>query len=131
MSSSNTGAVLVSVLAFLKIKLSPAALNALHFAIRKAAHFTAYGMLSALFFRAARGPLPNTMWRARWALAALAICVVTASADEIHQLFTPGRGGSGWDVLLDMAGALFAQLLILAWYLGKPGRAPRKAATRM
>lgn len=128
--SGNTGAVLVSILAFLKIKLSVAKLQLLHYAVRKSAHFIAYGMLSALFFRAVRGPLPKTMWRPLWAIVGLAVCLATASADEFHQLFTPGRGGSARDVMLDMTGAVFAQLLLLAWYLGKPGRAPARARLR-
>ena len=121
----NTGAVLATVLGWLHLKLSPAALYAVHFGIRKGAHFLAYGVLSALFFRAVRGPLPEVMWRLTWALSALAICFVTASSDEIHQLYTPGRGGNYRDVLLDMAGSLFAQLVILIVYLGKTGRQPR------
>jgi VanZ family protein len=115
----NTGSVLSTVLGWLHLKLSPAGLYALHYGIRKGAHFFAYGVLSALFFRAVRGPLPEALWRVSWALTALAICFVTASSDEIHQLYTPGRGGTYRDVLLDMAGALFAQLVILIVYLGK------------
>jgi VanZ family protein len=121
-SAGQTGVVLTTLLAWLDVKLSSAGMLVLHFAIRKSAHFIAYGVLSALFFRAVRGPLPDTMWRVSWALVALAICMVTASADEVNQSLTPGREGAVRDVMLDMAGALFAQLLILVAYLGKAGR---------
>jgi VanZ family protein len=124
--ATHTGGALVTLLSWLHVKLTIPQMNALHFGIRKFAHFFAYGVLSALFFRALRGPLPSTMWRMKWALLALAICLVTASSDEIHQLYTPGRGGSWKDVLLDMTGALFAQLLILVVYLGRPGRVPKR-----
>ena len=123
--ASHTGGVLVTLLSWLHLKLSVHSLHLLHCAIRKSAHFVAYAILSALFFRAVRGPLPPTMWRPLWALMALGVCLAVSSGDEFHQLYTPGRGGSAWDVLLDMTGAFFAQLLILAAYLGKPGRARR------
>lgn len=126
-ASDHTGSLLFTVLGWLGIKASATQLVLLHYLIRKASHFVVYGVLSALFFRAFRGPLPDTMWRITWPQLALAVCLVTASADEIHQLYTPGRGGSVWDVVLDMAGALFAQLVILVVYLGKKGR---KAAVR-
>ena len=57
-------------------------------------------------------------------LLALAVCLLTSSADEIHQLFTPGRTGAGKDVLLDMTGALFTQLMIIAAISGKRNRHP-------
>lgn len=118
--------MLGTILGWLHVKLSASALAALHFGIRKSAHFVAYGVLSALFFRAVRGPLPEVMWRVTWAFIALGICLVTASSDEIHQLYTPGRGSSYRDVVLDMAGALFAQLVILIVYLGKAGRRAKR-----
>jgi len=126
-SARNTGGVLLRILACLHIQVSVGTLNALHFAIRKGMHFFAYGVLSALYFRAFRGPGPQLQWKAQWVGAALIICMATASLDEWHQGMTPGRGGSWWDVLLDMCGALFVQLLILAWYWRRPGR---RAPTR-
>jgi VanZ family protein len=111
--------VLLRILDLLHIKVSTGTLNALHFGVRKGMHFFAYGVLSALYFRALRGPLPRPRWKAWWAGAALAICLVAGSVDEWHQGMTPGRGGSWWDVVLDTSGALFAQLLLLAVYFGK------------
>lgn len=123
--ASHTGGVLVAILTFLHVKMSVAGLAMLHHLIRKSAHFTAYGILSALFFRAVRGPLPEVMWKISWPLIALGVCLVTSSSDEIHQFFTPGREGTYRDVMLDMSGALFAQLVILVVYLGKAGRRPK------
>ena len=114
MGADSTGSVLHSVLGWLHIRVTPATFMVLHFAIRKCAHFTAYGVLSALFFRAFRGTdVAPQMWKARYALLALAVCLLTASSDEIHQTFTPGRTGNWHDVALDMIGASFVQCAIL------------------
>jgi VanZ family protein len=116
-SAGHTGSFLKSILAWLHVKVTATEMLALHYAIRKCAHFTAYGVLSALFFRAVRGPERRSAWQWSWALITLAICLATASADEIHQAFTPGREGNYRDVLLDMAGATFVQLVILVVYV--------------
>lgn len=67
-----------------------------------AAHFVAFSVLAALVWwavgRGARGR----------ALAISAAVAFYGVADEIHQLFVPGRCGSAWDVLTDASGALFA-----------------------
>jgi VanZ family protein len=112
--AGNTGATLRGVLRFLNISISEPQFQVLHYLVRKAAHFSAYAALSALFFRALRGtdayPL---IWKLRYALIPLAICFVTASSDEIHQTFTKGRTGNWHDVMLDMIGAAFIQVAIL------------------
>jgi len=113
-SAAHTGGVLMQILKFLHIELTGHQFASLHFLIRKSAHFTAYAILSGLFFRAWRGISRQQGWRVIWMLLALAVCIVTSSADEIHQLFTPGRTGAGKDVLLDMSGALFTQIIIVA-----------------
>jgi VanZ family protein len=113
-SASNTNIVLVRIIDLLHLKLTHAQFISLHFLIRKSAHFGAYALLSGLFFRALRGRGFVHAWQFKWMLFAVAVCFVTASADEVHQLFTPGRTGAGKDVLLDMSGALFMQLVIVS-----------------
>jgi len=81
-----------------------------HSAIRKAAHLTEYGILSALLLRAFRAE-SSRKWDLRWALAAVAISAAVAGLDEWHQLFVPGRSGSPYDVMLDTIGAALAQVL--------------------
>ena len=61
-----------------------------------------YAVLAALWRPALGG-----VW------APLALALLTASLDELRQLFTPGRGGSVYDVLLDSAAA-GAVLLLMA-----------------
>jgi len=114
LGAENTGSILAQLLVWLHIKITPLGFEALHYFIRKCAHFLAYGILSALFFRAFRGSDRHAkIWKARYALCALAVCLVTASSDEIHQMFTPGRTGNWHDVVLDMIGATFMQCAIL------------------
>lgn len=110
LAATNTGAFLKGLLRALGLELSDGTLLFIHIAIRKSAHVCVYAVLSALWFRAWRSGSPG--WRMQWALLALAVCLLTASADETRQAFTPGRGGSPWDVALDMSGAALAQGLI-------------------
>lgn len=74
----------------------------IHLIIRKAAHFGAY---TVFFLILVSGPLRG---RPYWALL---LCLALASADEIHQLYVPGRTGSAYDVAVDFSGALFGRFL--------------------
>lgn len=76
--------------------------------LRKAAHFTEYALLAALWWRALR-----TRLDARAALGvAFGIAVAYAVTDELHQTFVETRVGSPIDVLIDTAGAAAAMALI-------------------
>ena len=75
----------------------------LHHFVRKNAHFFIYFVLGMLVRRALRlseirGKKGNVL--------ALAICIVYAISDELHQLFVPGRGAQVKDVVIDSTGAL-------------------------
>ena len=85
------------------------------FFIRKMAHFLEFALLSLLFsldlsllfsLRAA-----ESVKRLSLALLAIPASAVIAMTDEIIQRFSPGRGPSVKDVLLDTAGAAFAALI--------------------
>jgi VanZ family protein len=121
--AQNTGTVLGWVLRTFHFSITVKQFVFLHLMIRKSAHFCAYGLLSALFFRAWRGEVVMKRWRWRWALLALLVALLTASADELHQRFTPGRTGAVSDVELDMTGATFAQLVIVV-FTARPRRRP-------
>ena len=126
--AGNTGGVLQSILDLLHIRLSAPHFLTLHYLVRKCAHFTAYGILSALFFRAVRASdAARLIWKARYALIALGVCLLTSAGDEIHQSFTPGRTGTWHDVVLDMVGAAFVQAAIL--FVLSTRRAQRRWAT--
>jgi VanZ family protein len=77
--------------------------------LRKLAHMAEYGLLVFLWWRALRGPLAE-----RWAIAAaVAISLVYAGTDELHQSFVEGRHGTPVDVLIDSVGMAAVGLLLL------------------
>jgi VanZ family protein len=94
------------------VTLSPAQINKINFFLRKTGHITAYGLMSFLWFRAFRAHLGVSSGRAF--LYALGLCLLVSATDEGHQSLTRFRGGSGYDVLLDMAAAGLAALITLA-----------------
>jgi VanZ family protein len=112
-SGSNTAGLLQSIaVTIFGHRFAPDTAATLNFFIRKTAHVTEYGILSALTFRALRGG--KTSWNPRWATGAIVFAMLIASIDEIHQSFVPSRTGTWRDVLLDAAGAAIAQVLIRA-----------------
>jgi VanZ family protein len=112
-SGANTGSVLEHVIVWLLgHSVLPSTLDTMNFLIRKSAHLTEYGILSALAFRALRGQQES--WKPRWAIGAILLATCLASIDEFHQTFVPSRTGTWHDVVLDAAGATVAQILIRA-----------------
>lgn len=83
-----------------------------NFAVRKSAHATEYAVLGLLAFRATRlGDAGGADRARRQAVVALAVTLAVALADETRQSFSAARGGSPWDVVLDLAGATAAVAL--------------------
>ncbi len=83
-------------------------MQALHYFVRKNAHFIAYLILGLLSM--------NAVGRSGWSgkkrlLAVIIICVLYAGSDEFHQLFVPGRSGQVSDVLIDSLGSAAGILL--------------------
>jgi VanZ family protein len=104
-SAINTVKVIDPIIRFLIPGLSAASVDVCHMLIRKAAHFTEYGIL---FWLLIRGPMVRRPY------LALMLCVVYALTDEGHQVFVPGRTASLYDVALDSSGALFSHFLTTA-----------------
>jgi VanZ family protein len=101
-SSQDTGSWIEPILRWLLPWASNATIDVMHYAIRKAAHFTEYGILFLLLIR---GPMRgHTVW-------ALAACAAYALLDEGHQMFVPERTASMYDVALDFSGALFSHFV--------------------
>jgi VanZ family protein len=69
-------------------------------ALRKVAHAGEYAVLGALLVRALRRPG-----------SAVALGVLYAVSDEVHQALVPGRMGSPLDVAIDAAGVVLGVLL--------------------
>jgi VanZ family protein len=101
-SAVNTALVIEQILRWLAPTASAPTVAMVHGLIRKAAHFTNYGIL---FWLLIRGPMVGRPY------AALGICVLQAILDEGHQVFVPGRTASLYDVALDSTGALFSRYL--------------------
>jgi VanZ family protein len=103
--------------------LSEEALSILNVAIRKAGHFGGYALLGVLLARAL-----YHMWTPRraWvAAAALAVTVLWAGVDEVHQSFSPSRGAAVEDVILDSVGAACAIPVYLLWKRRKQPAPPQ------
>ena len=89
------------------------------FFIRKLAHFTEYGILSVLIYRAVtfeysvRGAklYRNMLYKKSFAISII-ITFLYACTDEFHQLFVNGRDGAMRDVLIDTCGGFIVLLLI-------------------
>jgi VanZ family protein len=116
------------------LHLPVARLDLLNAVLRKAGHCIGYAMLSFLAFRAMRGtflfvkfgfagwrsshayePLRQmglrALWQPWWAVMGFVVAMLTAMADEIHQMHLPGRTGAVHDMVLDSTAALAAQIL--------------------
>jgi len=101
-SAQETGSWIEPVLAWILPWASEHTIEVLHFAIRKMAHFTEYGILFLLLIR---GPMRGHTFMA------LAACAAYAMLDEGHQMLVPDRTASIYDVALDFSGALFSHFL--------------------
>ena len=82
---------------------TPAQIDLAHLIARKIGHMVEYAILAALWFRTlyAGRRLPFTSS----ARLALAISIVWAITDELHQSFVPSRTASAMDVIFDSTGA--------------------------
>lgn len=109
--TSFTAVMLHRFLALLHIQLSPAHFEALHFVVRKSAHFTEYGILSLLLY-VSLSAVPRFVWRPHIAFWSVVIAGLYSLTDEFHQIFVPNRGPSLKDCALDTTGALMAMLLV-------------------
>lgn len=104
-------------------KAEGTAFDRLHAFVRKSAHFLEYALLGALLLFTCRS---YTRLKRFW-FAPPCIAFLVAAFDEYIQNFTPGRGNSFADVLIDTAGAaagiLFAVFcLFVAFQIGRRRR---------
>ncbi len=78
--------------------------------IRKFAHFSEYALMGFLQYSILRCHLEK---RKVIYIFTVIWVAVSAAADEIHQLFVPGRWGSVSDVFLDICGGIFGILMCI------------------
>jgi len=122
MGSEHTSHFLRPIFARLFGPMTDAHWDLFHHILRKCGHFAGYGTLGLVWLRAwlrtfaARAQWTRLQWRTNAASLGILCTMLTASADEFHQTFLPGRTGCFSDVLLDTFGAmLFTVLLSLRW----------------
>jgi VanZ family protein len=116
-SSLNTSTVIRPLLLWLFPNLSDARAAAIHFFIRKVAHFTEYAILAFL----ARRAFITSSYRLiqqRWFQLGLLLVVIYGLLDEFHQSFVPSRTPSIYDSAIDVAGGL--TVLLICKLYGKP-----------
>ncbi|HEY6273659.1 MAG TPA: VanZ family protein [Terriglobales bacterium] len=119
-SAEHTGRILWKIVHVFLPGISSQHFDTLHFLVRKTAHFTSYGLLSFFAFFSWRATLPaRERWIIRWCNLALLLTLLAASLDEFHQSFIPSRTSSVRDVMLDMLGAFFFQIMIAIFVRGK------------
>jgi VanZ family protein len=80
--------------------------------VRKLGHAGGYALLALAWWRAFRGLLPR-MRPALAVAAAVAVSLVYAISDELHQTSVTGRHGSPVDVLVDAVGITVVALVAL------------------
>ena len=92
--------------------------NKLHVIVRKMAHFSIYtvlGIILSTFF----GIFINK--NGKRSVICLAIGVLYAISDEIHQIFVPGRTAKVMDVFIDTSGVIIGIVIviIIEWTMRK------------
>jgi VanZ family protein len=119
MSAAHTGAWLMALCDWLWGRVDESSVSTANIVLRKLGHFCGYGTLSLLFRRAwiITFRLRWTGPRSRLMFSASALAVVctffVACMDELHQSFLPGRTSSFHDVMLDTAGAVVFNWVIM------------------
>ena len=105
--TAQTGAFLLPLLKRLLPGAAPEQLAAMHWLARKTAHAFEYGVLAASWHWALAARKAFRGW-----LVPLALSILTAALDELHQATTLTRTGSAADVLLDAAGAATTLIVV-------------------
>lgn len=115
-SGENTGSLLYSIFHAIIPGLTREQFQPIHFLIRKTAHFTEYGILALLLFRAFRAGA-SRRWAWRWAIYSWLVVGGYALSDEFHQSFSQHRTASIYDSMIDTSGGITA--LLLFWLVCK------------
>jgi VanZ family protein len=112
MGAANTSRWLLDICHALWGQTDSPSFETVHFLLRKLGHFSGYGLLSLLFYKAWFATV-DLFWKGsrqglRFKAAGLAVfCTfLVASMDEWHQSFLAGRVSSFHDVMIDTCGAL-------------------------
>jgi len=124
-SAEHTGSVLEPILRRIIRSLTAEQFEAIHFFIRKSAHFTEYFVFCLLLYRGVRQGRQG--WRWTWGIAALFCAAGYSVLDEIHQAFVASRTASAYDSLLDSIGAFAAFAVLWVWFRFQRGQVKEPA----
>ena len=113
-SALNTSQVLRPLILWIFPNLSQARVAAIHFAIRKAAHFSEYAVMGLLAARAFSTSAKEFL-RQHWWLVSFITLVAYALLDELHQSFVPERTASIYDSAIDVVGGVTALFVYKLW----------------
>ena len=105
-SSHHSSTLFEPLMRWLFPLMSQLRIEEIHYVFRKCAHMAEFAVLAGLFWWAIRRTKDRAAghWAWRDAVLALALVVLYAASDEIHQRFVPGRTGQFSDVLVDTVG---------------------------
>lgn len=110
--------------------------DALEFPIRKLAHVTEYailaGLVSACTLNLQEVKQKRNIWNyPTYTSIAIAICVIYAATDELHQTIIPGRCGQAIDVVVDSIGIIIGAVIVATCHrYFKEKRQTRKHSNR-
>jgi VanZ family protein len=118
-SARHSSTLFEPLLRWLFPHLSQPRVEQIHYAFRKSCHLAEFAVLAVLAWRAVRQPQKNDARPWRWDEAGLALAIVLlyAASDELHQVFIPSRTGQASDVIVDVCGGTIG--LALRWLGGK------------
>ena len=114
-SALNTSTVVRPLILWFFPNISDDRLAAIHFLIRKSAHFTEYGVLAFLASRAFTTS-SHAFIRRNWFQLGVLLVVCYSLLDEFHQSFVPSRTASLYDSGIDMAGGVTVLLIFKLYY---------------
>lgn len=108
-SSTNTAPHIAPLLSILFPQLAPEHIESIDLLMRKLGHFSEYCILALLLMRALNAEFAEQSAKSRinWTIA---LVVLYAVSDELHQVFVPSRTASPWDVLIDSLGGICGTL---------------------
>ena len=114
----------------LRVTVALSTISAFNLIVRKLAHVIEYCILTLLLYRSLAGE-QSLRWRPHLAWLSAGIASLYALSDEFHQLFVPGRGARLLDWGIDLAGAVFAMLVVHSYFrFSPPEAAPTPAFDR-
>lgn len=108
-SSTNTAPFIAPLLSNLFPDLATGHIESIVMLMRKLGHFSEYCILALLLMRALNAEFAEQSAKSRinWSIA---LIVIYAVSDELHQAFVPSRTASPWDVLIDSLGGMCGTL---------------------